>query len=201
MPRIAPLLACIALLLVACDRTPELTPLPTDAVILAFGDSLTHGSGAPPGEGYPEVLAASIGRRVVSSGVPGEESDAGLARLPEVLDQVEPDLVILGHGGNDLLRKRDLARTKDNLRDMVALARERGAAVVLLGVPKPGILLGTHPLYQELAEELEIPVEAEVLADVLGDRALKADQIHPNAAGYRRVAEAIERLLERSGAL
>jgi lysophospholipase L1-like esterase len=175
--------------------------LPSDAVILAFGDSLTRGTGAGDGEGFAEVLAVLSGREVVNAGVPGEESDAGLARLPGVLDAVQPSLAILGHGGNDMLRRRDLEQTKATLRQMVVLARNRGASVVLLGIPKPGLFLGPHPLYRELAEELEVPLEDKVLADVLADRELKADQIHPNAAGYRQVARAVHRLLTDAGAL
>nr|WP_093187930.1 arylesterase [Thiocapsa sp. KS1] len=195
------ILALAVVLLVGCSRAPELPRLPSDAVILAFGDSLTRGTGAGDGEGFAEVLAASSGREVVNAGVPGEESDAGLARLPGVLDSVQPDLVILGHGGNDMLRRRDLEQTEANLRQMVMLARDRGVSVVLLGIPKPGLFLGTHPLYRELADELEVPLEDTVLADVLADRSLKADQIHPNAAGYRQVADAVHRLLTDAGAL
>lgn len=189
------------LLLAGCGRTPKLPPLPSDGVILAFGDSLTRGTGAGDGEGFAEVLAVLSGREVVNAGVPGEESDAGLARLPTILDAVQPDLVILGHGGNDMLRRRDLEHAKANLRQMAMLARDRGASVVLLGIPKPGLFLGTHPLYRELADELEVPLEDKVFADVLAHRELKADQIHPNAAGYRRVAEAVHRLLTDAGAL
>jgi acyl-CoA thioesterase I len=189
------------ILLVGCNRTPELPRLPSDAVILAFGDSLTRGTGSGSGEGFAEVLAVLSGREVVNAGVPGEESDAGLARLPRTLDAVQPDLVILGHGGNDMLRRRDLEQTEENLRQMIVLARDRGASVVVLGIPKPGLFLGTHPLYRELADTLEVPLEDKVLADVLADRELKADQIHPNAAGYRQVAEAVHRLLTDAGAL
>ena len=201
MPHRVLILALTVLLLVGCSRAPDLPRLPSDAVILAFGDSLTRGTGAGDGEGFAEILALSSGREVVDAGVPGEESDAGLARLPSVLDAVQPSLVILGHGGNDMLRRRDLELTKANLRQMVLLARDRGASVVLLGIPKPALLLGTHPLYRELADELEVPLEDEVLADVVADRDLKADQIHPNAAGYRQVAEAVHRLLTDAGAL
>lgn len=189
------------LLLVGCSRAPELPRLPSDGVILAFGDSLTRGTGAGNGEGFAEVLAVLSGREVVNAGVPGEESDAGLARLPGVLDAVQPSLVILGHGGNDMLRRHDPEQTKANLRQMAVLARDRGASIVLLGIPKPGLFLGTHPLYRELADALEVPLEDKVLADVLADRDLKADQIHPNAAGYRQVAEAVHRLLSDAGAL
>jgi lysophospholipase L1-like esterase len=190
-----------ALLLGACGGGPQLPPLGADAVVLAFGDSLTHGTGAKDAESYPAVLAAATGLTIVNAGIPGEESDAGLARLPDLLAEQQPDLVILGHGGNDLLRKRDLNRTKANLRQMAELAHASGASVVLLGVPKPGLFVGTHPLYRELAEAHGIPVEDQALADILTDADLKSDAIHPNAAGYAELAAAIHTLLQQSGAL
>ena len=189
------------LLLSACGGGPKLPPLASDAVVLAFGDSLTRGTGASNDESYPAVLAAATGLRVVNAGIPGEESDAGLERLPEVLAKEQPGLVILGHGGNDLLRKRDLHLTKANLREMAELAQQSGASVVLLGVPKPGLFIGTHPLYRELAEELGVPLEDEALADILADANLKSDTIHPNAAGYAELATAIHNLLRQTGAL
>ena len=189
------------LALSACGGDPQLPPLADDALVLAFGDSLTRGTGAKDSESYPAVLASETGLTIVNAGIPGEESDAGLARLPALLAKEQPDLVILGHGGNDLLRKRDLNLTEANLRQMIELAQASGASVILLGVPKPGLFIGTHPLYLELAESQGIPVEDEALADILSDPNLKSDAIHPNAAGYAELAAAIHALLRRSGAL
>jgi len=202
LPVSAWIINAVALLLVAgCGQEPQLQLLPQQAVILAFGDSLTHGTGAGRGQSYPEVLAVLTGREVVDSGIPGEESDAGLERLPAVLEEAQPALVILGHGGNDMLRKRAPARTEANLRRMVELAREQGIQVVLLGIPRPGIFLGTHPMYPRLAESLGIPLEAEALADILAEPSLKSDAIHPNGEGYQRLADALHRLLVDAGAL
>lgn len=195
-------LVLVLALLVGCGPgQPALSPLSDGSVILAFGDSLTHGTGAEPEQSYPVVLEALSGRRVIESGVPGEQSDAGLERLPQVLADSAPDLVILGHGGNDMLRRRNLDRTVENLTEMARLVRATGAEVVLLGVPKPGLFLGTHPMYDRLAETLQAPLERDVIADVLSDSDLKSDTIHPNAEGYRRVAEALQRLLVEAGAL
>jgi acyl-CoA thioesterase-1 len=132
------------LLLADCGKEVALPSLPPDAVILAFGDSLTEGTGAGSEENYPAVLEALTGRRVVNAGKRGEESDAGLARLPGVMARVKPDLVILEHGGNDILRGRDLKRTEENLKQMVLLVQGEGASVVLLGIPSRGYFLGTH---------------------------------------------------------
>jgi lysophospholipase L1-like esterase len=191
----------LLLLLAGCGSETALPALPPDAVILAFGDSLTQGTGVKPQGSYPSVLEALTGRQVINAGKRGEESDAGLSRLPGVLTQVQPDMVILGHGGNDILRRRDLDRTEDNLREMVELVRERGASVVLLGIPNLGFFLGTHPMYERLSKSLGVPLEHSALSDILGDGDLKSDPIHPNAAGYRELAEAVHRLLVKAGAL
>ena len=84
---------------------------------------------------------------------------------------------------------------------MIALARKQGSEVVLLGIPRPGLLVRTHPLYDELANELDVPLQANAISEILADKTLKSDQIHPNAQGYRQLAEAIEHLLRQAGAL
>ncbi len=198
-------LAALAVLLVlaACDSgPPQLEKLPTEGVVLAFGDSLTHGNGARPEASYPAVLEELIGRRVVRAGVPGEVTARGLARLPGVLQDSAPDLLVLIHGGNDLLQRKPPERIAANLRAMVRLARERGVAVVLIGVPGLGLILGRSAgFYEDLAEELELPYDGETLPAILIQPSLKSDAIHPNAQGYRKLAEAVAKLLRRSGAI
>ncbi len=179
----------------------SLPPLDADAVILAFGNSLTRGTGANAENSYPALLANLIGREVVNAGIPGELSAAGLARLGGVLDAVEPKLIILCHGGNDMLRKKGLNLARDNLEQMILMARERGISVLLLGVPKPGLWLRPAEFYVELAQALSVPIEADALAEILGDNGLKADAVHPNAAGYRDLAQRIRDKLQALGAL
>ncbi len=198
-------LAALSLLLwlAACDSgPPQLAKLPADGVVLAFGDSLTHGNGARAEASYPVVLEELIGRRVVRAGVPGEVTARGLARLPGVLQDSAPDLLVLIHGGNDLLQRKSPGRTVANLRAMVLLARERGVAVVLIGVPNLSLIRGRSAgIYEDLAEELALPYDGETLPAILNQRNLKSDAIHPNAQGYRKLAEAVAALLRRSGAI
>ena len=199
---VAPLfLLLFMLFLSSCQKTQKLPPLAGNAVILAFGDSLTYGTGAAPDESYPAILATLTGRAVVNAGVPGEVTAEGQARLAGVLKETQPALLILCLGGNDFLRRLDPAQVKVNLRTMIQIAREQGIAVVLIAVPTLGFGLQVPPLYEEIANEAGIPLEGKALAKILSDFALKSDQIHPNAAGYRQLAAALEKLLRRSGAL
>ena len=194
--------ALLALLATACGRPPTLDPLAPGDGILAFGDSLTRGTGAPDGQSYPAQLARLIDRTVVNSGVPGETSAEGVRRLSEVLDEVRPALVLICHGGNDILRGLNLDAARRNLEAMVETARAAGAQVVLIGVPRRSLLLrDTADFYVEVAEELGLPLEDEALEDILGDDELKSDAVHPNAAGYRRLAEAVAELLREAGAV
>lgn len=192
----------LAALLVGCgNKTPAVPSLDKEDVVLAFGDSLTFGTGAAPSESYPAQLAALIGRNVVAHGVPGEISADGLARLPAVLDEVKPKLLLLCHGGNDFLRKQSESVAAANVRAMVKLARDRGIAVVLIATPKPGLSISPPDFYADIAKEFSIPIEGDVLADVLKDNAMKSDLVHPNAAGYREIATRVAALLKKAGAV
>lgn len=189
------------LLLVGCPAAPQISPLPPDATILAFGDSITFGTGAAQEDSYPAVLQRLSGYRVVNAGVPGETTEAGLARLPETLQQEQPLLVILCLGGNDFLRRLDEKKAEENLRSMVSMMQKQGISVMLVGVPKLGLGLEVPKWYRTLAREARIPYEGTILKSVLSDHALKADPIHPNATGYQQMAEAVLAVLKKSGAI
>jgi acyl-CoA thioesterase I len=195
------LLVLLALNLHGCGEQASLQPLPGDAVVLAFGDSLTYGSGAQESESYPAQLEQLIGRRVVSAGVPGETSAQALARLPGLLEEHSPKLLLLCIGGNDFLRRLGNRQAEDNVRAMVKLARSRGVQVLLIGTPEPGFSITPPAFYAGIAEEFDLLYEEDVIGEVLRDAALKADPIHPNARGYRLIAERIAAALKKSGAI
>lgn len=188
---------CIAWL-AGCDSGPRISPLDQDALVLAFGDSLTYGTGASTGQSYPEILAKRLNRQVVNAGIPGEVSSEGLKRLPGILDSYEPTLVILCHGGNDFLRRLDQEDTIRNLNAMIGLIRARGADVILVGVPKLGFGLQVPKFYSAIAKEFTIPIESDILLDLLGDNSMKSDSIHPNATGYRMMAEALYQTINKA---
>lgn len=203
MRRRAFILSSVALVAcAACGRSP--TPLPKidpGGTIVAFGDSLTYGTGASADESYPAVLERLISRKVIRSGVPGEVTSQGLERLPEVLDEHQPQLLILCLGGNDLLRRMDENAVTSNLRAMIKLSRDRGIGVVLLAPPRPALFSSAPDFYLQLAREHKLLLEADVLKQVLSDNNLKSDLIHPNAKGYAKIAEALAKLLKSSGAV
>lgn len=192
---------CALLLLAACERAPTLPRLSPHDIIVAFGDSLTHGTGASEATAYPAVLATLTGRTVINAGVPGDTTSSGLQRLPEVLAEYKPRLVLLCLGGNDMLKRQSAASTENNLRLLVQTIRASGANVVLIGVPEPKLFGGAPDFYTRVAKDMKLPLERDAFNDVLKDNRLKSDPIHANAAGYRQVAERLAAFLKEAGAL
>ena len=190
-----------AALAAACGERPKLERLSNDAVVLAFGDSLTFGTGANEEESYPAQLEKLIGRRVVRAGVPGEVTGQALERLPAALDEHAPRLLLLCIGGNDFLRRLGNEQAERNVRAMVKLARSRGVSVLLIGAPEPGFTLTAPGFYSAIAREYGVPYEEQVIGEVLRAASLKSDPIHPNARGYRVIAERIAETLRKNGAI
>jgi len=201
MIRLAFALLLTAALLGCGESVPRVPAVGPNEVIVAFGDSLTYGTGAAETESYPVALGQLIGRKVVRAGVPGEVTAQGLTRLPQVIEEHRPALVIVCLGGNDMLRRVDEAQIRSNLRQIIRTIRGGGISVVLVGVPRPALLTSAAAFYGELAKEYRVPYEGKVLTDVMHQLDLKADLIHPNAKGYRRMAEAIAELLKKAGAI
>ena len=169
--------------------------------MLAFGDSLTAGFGAAAQQSYPEVLENLALLNIINAGVSGELSAAGLQRLPALLAQHQPKLVIICHAGNDMLRSRGNNAAKNNILQMIALIREQAAEVLLPGVPRPGVFLSTADFYDEIAEETGVAYLPDLMQEVLSNASLKSDAVHPNAAGYQFIASDIHAYLIEAGAL
>lgn len=188
-----------AALSAACGRRAvQAQPVAPGSTVLALGDSLTFGTGAAPEAAYPAQLAALTGWQVVNAGVPGDTSAQVLERLPALLQQHAPALVLLGAGGNDFLRRLPEAATRANLRAAVERCRAADAQVLLIAVPRPSAAaafigsLTDHALYGELAEELKLPLHRQGWSEVLGDERLRSDAIHANAEGYAAFARGLK---------
>ncbi|MFK5937807.1 MAG: GDSL-type esterase/lipase family protein [Sulfurimonas sp.] len=166
-----------------------------DAVILAFGDSLTYGYGVDQAFSYPSKLKEKLGVKVINAGVSGEESSEGLKRLAKFLKE-KPDIVILCHGGNDILRKHSMQVLKKNLLTMVDMIEKSGAIVILVGVPDFSYkIFSPHSLYAEVAKEKHIIYEDKILPYIELRRNLKSDYIHPNEKGYEMMAETFSKII------
>ncbi len=191
--------ALLAIAAIAPALGGELLPLADKAVVLAFGDSLTSGIGGS-GENYPQRLVSLIGHHVINAGVPGETTAQGRERLAAVLRDSRPGLLILCLGVNDFLRGVPVAQIVANLGAMLDLAADASVPVLLLAVPAPGESQ-IDPLFTALARPGQVRVDLHAMADTLMQPALKAGLVHPNAEGYRRIAEAVAQSLHNSGAL
>lgn len=199
--RITILLLLSSFIFVSCSEdTPQFTSLPDNATILAFGDSLTAGKGVNRNASYPAILQQLSHTKVINAGISGEVSANGLKRLPALLKKHQPDLVIICHGGNDILRHYNLSRTKINIIKMIELAKSYNAQVLLVAVPKPNLLISPADLYFEVARKTNTILNADTLSAVLRDRNLKSDTYHPNKSGYALIAKRIFAQLSNLGA-
>lgn len=188
------LLLALPFCLTGCERSPG--PVPEGAVILVFGDSIASGTGATAGESFPAVLERLMGRKVVNAGVPGELTREGLKRLPGVLAEVRPHLVILCHGGEDMTMNVEADEIIANLRKMVQLIGEARAEVFMIAVPPPAPHFQPAPFYNHIAREMEVSIEVYTLSNVLSDKETRSEGLHPNAKGYAALARELAKRLQ-----
>ncbi|MCX7149560.1 MAG: arylesterase [Rhodocyclales bacterium] len=195
----------VLVLAVACGGTRKEAALPAGSKVLALGDSLTAPHGVKPGEDWPTLLAQKTGWVVINAGISGDTSAGALARLPALLDEHQPQLVLVSLGGNDMLRRLPQGQTVTHLGSMLDMVKARGARAVLLATPKPSIAgavfnnLSPADFYAEVAKDKKVPLIEDAIADVLSDTNLKGDQLHPNAAGHALLADKIHAALKKIG--
>ena len=183
----------LPLFLLACGGPPPNLDSPGHAIV-CLGDSITAGVGAAPEESYPARLAERLGRPVVNAGVSGDTAAQGLARVPDVLAQ-DPWLVIVELGGNDLLRQVPIEETEQSLRAVVERLLAAKVLPVLVEVRGP---FGHRyrDLFARLHRDYRAPLVDGVLGEILTDPSLKSDEVHPNAAGYEKLAKAVAEKVE-----
>jgi acyl-CoA thioesterase I len=206
MKGIARLLCAVAAVVAAACGSPPETALPAGSVVLVVGDSISAGYGVEPDEAWPARLAQRTGWRIVAAGINGDRTSGGRERLPGLMDEHRPALVLIELGGNDLLRGIPAAEISGNLDAMIAKARSGGARVALMAAPQPSMLgavtgLAAASLYADLAKLRNVPLIEKALPSVLSDEDLRQDAIHPNAAGHGALAERAFEELARSGVI
>ncbi len=194
------------------DREVELpeTAIPADApLVIAFGDSLYAGYRLGPKEGLAPQLQAALAAdgvavRVQNAGVSGDTTAAGRARLDFVLDSTKqkPALLVLGLGGNDMLRGISPDQTRANLDAMLANLQRRKIKVLLTGMlasPNMGAdyAAAFNPIFPELATKYGTSLYPFILDGVATEPGLQLDDdIHPNAEGVKVMAKALAPLVE-----
>jgi acyl-CoA thioesterase I len=188
--------ASTLLVAAGCSRSakPKGKTLPKEATLLCLGDSLTFGYGAAAGTSYPQQLELLTGHVTQNAGINGDTAAGALARLPALLQENTPGLVLVSIGGNDFLRNMPLDQTRAALKSIVQTTAA-STQVVLIAQPKPVMLsaamgsLNDHEVYAEVAGETGTPLFAGGWSYVLSRSELRSDQIHANAAGYKVFAE------------
>ena len=160
--------------------------------VIAFGDSLVEGVGASAGHDFVSVLSDHLGVRVINAGRRGDTTASALARLDQAVLQQNPRVVIVLIGGNDFLRQVPRDRTFADLETIVTRIRQRGAAVVLVGVSLGVFRDAYGDQYEALARRTSAAYVADVLDGIYGHADRMSDQIHPNDRGYAMVADRIE---------
>ena len=162
---------------------------------VAFGDSLTEGYGASGGMDYPSLLRQRLGVEIRNLGVSGETSADGLKRLPDI-EALDPRVVLLCFGGNDVLQNLSRQQMFSNVGTMIDRLQARGTFVVLIGIRGPSLVGDANAKgFSELAREKGVLYIPDMLDGVLTHPALMSDYIHPNDAGYERIAARIEKEL------
>lgn len=198
------LMIVAAFTLSACSDHDAVIKLTNNSTIVAFGDSLTYGYGALSSDDtYPSQLEKITGYTVINEGVNGDTAHAGVKRIRAVVQEHNPDLVILSLGGNDMLRKQD-KELEENLSKMVEYLLSRNIQVVLLAEPQPSIAflvssLSDAEVYQTVARKHNIPLIENVFSKYLSEYKYKSDTIHLNSDGYELVAEDVAKELKSFG--
>jgi len=159
---------------------------------VAFGDSLTEGFGASPGADYPAQLSRHLGIPIQNLGVSGETSADGLRRVPAV-EALEPRVVLLCFGGNDVLQNLRRDEMISNVGAIIDRLHARGSFVLLIGI-RGASLVGDRNAgaFKSLAREKHVLFVSDILEGLLANPAMMSDQIHPNDAGYAAIADRVE---------
>ena len=174
------------------------TILPVDAdpgvpVLLIVGDSVSAAYGLPPGTGWVDLLTKRLVsqkflHRVVNASITGDTTASGRSRLPALLAQHKPAIVVVELGGNDGLRGGNLAATRENLATMVAAAQRTGARVLVVGMRLPpnygaAYVREFSALFAGVASARKVPL-VPFFFEGFGERneLFQPDRIHPTAA-------------------
>jgi lysophospholipase L1-like esterase len=159
--------------------------------IIALGDSLTYGTGANRDEAWPALVSERCGCTIINKGVPGDTTDDALQRLERDVVALNPRMVIVALGGNDMLQRQPQENMFQNLRQIIGTVQAAGSMVVVVGLNGFPLDQGLGSEYRRLARETGSVYVPNILGGIFTNPKMKSDQIHPNAAGYEIMADRI----------
>ena len=176
-----------------CLLMTIVTAAQANPVILVMGDSLSAEYGLPRGAGWVKLLEGQLQKQsspwtVFNASISGETSSGGLTRLPDLLATKKPGIVLLELGANDALRGLSIEQTQNNLRKMIAMSKQSGAKVLLLGMQIPPNYGQQYSqqfkeIFPRLASQEHIELLPFFMAGVAANKDLfQPDNIHPNKA-------------------
>ncbi|MBR2082007.1 MAG: hypothetical protein IJ876_03225 [Elusimicrobiaceae bacterium] len=176
-------------------RKPTIKNFPNNnQSVVAFGDSLTAGYGAPAGSSYPDVLAQKINRPVINLGVSGETAAQAPARIQQVLREY-PYMVLIEFGANDFMRQQSRQAAVNAVSQIVDQVQDIGAIAVIVDTGGPGMGEYTKA-YKHLAKEKGALFVPGIMKGIFYKTQLKSDQVHPNAQGYAIVADKVHKVIK-----
>jgi len=164
--------------------------------IICFGDSLTFGYGAGPGEDYPSALGKLINLPVINAGVDGDTTFSALERLDDVLSK-DARLVIVEFCGNDFIKKIPRIGTVKNLSIIIDRIQEKGAMVALVDISAGMFFQEYRADFKKLAAEKKAIFIPVVLFKIITNPAMKSDFFHPNERGYKIIASRVYKAISR----
>jgi lysophospholipase L1-like esterase len=163
--------------------------------IICFGDSITFGYGADPGEDYPTALSKMTSIPVINKGIDGDTSQEAFKRIVSDVLVHDPLLVIVEFGGNDFLHKVPVGETKVNIGKIIDKIQAGGAMVALADISAGIVLSEYRGIISTLAKEKGAIFIPSILNGIITNPNLKSDFIHPNRNGYRIIAHRVYRAI------
>lgn len=188
LPVIAIIIGILIFVSFSKQDYPVVNNPPFGETIISFGDSLTYGTGASKGNDYPSKLSKLIHEPIINKGKPGDTTKTALQRLDEVI-ALNPRIVIITLGGNDLKNGVNKQTVFDNLKTIILRLQEAGALVVIGGIDIPLFGKGYADAYTELARETGSVLVPNIFENIMGNSNLMSDRIHPNDEGYALMTE------------
>lgn len=159
--------------------------------IICFGDSLTFGYGANPGEDYPSMLAKLINGPVINAGIDADTTSEALRRIKSDVLEKEPLLVIIEFCGNDFLKKIPQETTINNIKEIIAQIQSKGAMVAIADISAGLFLREYRSVFKNIAREKQAIFIPGILSGIITNPSMKSDFLHPNADGYKMIAQRI----------